>query len=490
MSHKVIALLNKYGPMLSGELARHFQNNYKVSNEAARQALSRAGKPVNKICTISFDKNQKFFYLEGQFMSEQYIDRLIKAIKAHSQTNFAYITAFIAQNGYISKDMLPALVSSPIKNVRGHKLHQRVIDDLLKCRIIQEFDETRWMLAPWVVSHYATNLARSTGLEVAKKQLVHDFANWAAKLNLVGFSSWKTLNDTAEFANFQWAFSAPSYVQPLYDTKRKKPGFIVADVFYGKTATVDDIRFFLDKISIIRTFRNLPTFLPVLLVEQATSEALSLLKDNKITIAFISNLFDERYTELLNDIVNIFANSTAFVAQNPAKIENLFSEIAKSEGRYNDIVGDLFELLVGYYYQQIGVQSLYLKKLIQIPESANSRELDVLVEREGKIIVAECKATRSMLGVQFVEKWLNTLVPQIRKWLLFRYPDKKDFVFQLWSLGGFTEEALQLLTTQQKQLSKYQIHFFNKQEILNMAREKNVQPVIDVIQQYFPDRYS
>lgn len=81
MSKKVVTLLNKYGPMLSGELARKFEHEYGASNTAARQALSRAKKPVNKICTLSFDKNQKFFYLESQYMSNRYIERLMDAIK-------------------------------------------------------------------------------------------------------------------------------------------------------------------------------------------------------------------------------------------------------------------------------------------------------------------------------------------------------------------------------------------------------------------------
>ena len=42
MSKKVVTLLNKYGPMLSGELARKFEHEYGASNTAARQALSRA----------------------------------------------------------------------------------------------------------------------------------------------------------------------------------------------------------------------------------------------------------------------------------------------------------------------------------------------------------------------------------------------------------------------------------------------------------------
>ena len=81
MSKKVVALLRKHGPMLSGKLAKLFETEYGVSNTAARQALSRAKSPVNKNCTLSFEKNQKFFYLEDQFMSNRYITAFLDAIK-------------------------------------------------------------------------------------------------------------------------------------------------------------------------------------------------------------------------------------------------------------------------------------------------------------------------------------------------------------------------------------------------------------------------
>ena len=84
MSKKIVALLSKYGPMLSGELARIFEREFGVSNTTARQALSRAKNPVNKICNLSFEKNQKFFYLESQYMSQRYIDRFMDAIKKSS----------------------------------------------------------------------------------------------------------------------------------------------------------------------------------------------------------------------------------------------------------------------------------------------------------------------------------------------------------------------------------------------------------------------
>ena len=145
---KIEQLLNIYGPMLSGDLARHYESTYKASNEAARQALSRIGQPVCKITKLSFEKNQKFFYLEKQFMSEKFVDALLKAIEEHSKINSIYISAFLSQNGYVSKELLPAFVSAPVGKVKKHKMHERIIDDLIQSQIISEFDETRWMLNP------------------------------------------------------------------------------------------------------------------------------------------------------------------------------------------------------------------------------------------------------------------------------------------------------------------------------------------------------
>lgn len=45
---KVISLLEKYGPMLSGELAQKFEDEYGVYNDTARQAISRAKKISKK----------------------------------------------------------------------------------------------------------------------------------------------------------------------------------------------------------------------------------------------------------------------------------------------------------------------------------------------------------------------------------------------------------------------------------------------------------
>ena len=485
MKNKIEQLLNIHGPMLSGELARHYESVYKVSNEAARQALSRVGHPVFKITKLSFEKNQKFFYLEKQFMSERFISALLNAIEKHSKINSIYISAFLSQNGYVSKELLPAFVSAPVGKVKKHKMHDRIITDLIQSQIISEFDETRWMLNPAFNRSGTLNVSRSTGLEVAKKQIVSDFAAWAGKMNLSAYSSVHILSKEAQVGNFQWAFTAPSYIHPLFDIKKSRPGFVVADVFYGKMAKKQDIQFFIDKVNVIRSFRNLPTFLPILIVDRIEQDALSYLKENKIIVAIINNIFDTKYSELLGDIVNLFTNASAIISSNPGKLEELFVEIGKSEGRFNNLAGDMFELLVGHYYHELGCNFLEIKKVIPIPDERKSREIDILVRKDGCMYIAECKATRSMIDEKFVDEWLGTKIPQIRKWLFEKHNETQKHIFQLWSIGGFTDGAETLLQRRQGDVTKYEIEFYNKGQMREIALRNNTRTFLALLDQHF-----
>ena len=480
MSKKVVALLKKHGPMLSGKLAKLFETEYGVSNTAARQALSRAQSPVNKNCTLSFDKNQKFFYLEDQFMSTRYTTAFLGAIKESSHVNWAYISAFVSQNGYVAKNILPALVASPVSKLKGHKLHQRIISDLQKCQIIEDYNETHWKLCDWILPH-KSNLARAIGLETAKKQVVRDFARWAQNVNFIGYDSAKTLSDVAEFAHFQWALTAPSYVQPFFNYTSQKPGFLVADVVYGRAATPDDVSFFLEKLAIVRSFKNISTFLPILLVESVTKETLKLLKDNKVVVALIDNVFDKNYTRLLGELVAVFANAGAIIVKNPGQIEKLFSELAKAEGRYNDLIGDMFELITAYYFQQLGCKYLDIRKKIQVPDSHATNEIDVLVEKDGCVNVIECKATRSAIDLDFVDTWLTKNIKQIRKWLLENFPGR-EIKFHLWSLGGFTADALSALSNASVSTRKYSVEYLDRTQLVTLARKQHVQAVVDLLE--------
>lgn len=128
--------------------------------------------------------------------------------------------------------------------------------------------------------------------------------------------------------------------------------------------------------------------------------------------------------------------------------------------------------------------------MIQIPGSGKTNEIDVLVEKDGKVIVVECKATRAAVDEKFAEKWLNKNIPQIRSWLIEKYPDIKKFEFQLWSLGGFSPDALTLLENAAGKTQKYKVEFWDGVQIIELAAQQNVQPVVTIFCIYHDDKYS
>lgn len=480
--NKIEEILKKNGPMLSGDLAHLYEKEYGVSNEAARQAISRSKSPVKRLYKIKFDKNQVFCYLEDQFMGEKYADALMAAIEIHSKTIYTFIQAFVSQNGVISKRLLPSFTAAPIGKVKGHRIYSDILQKLIDAQIIKESDEDTYSLSSMLCG--AINAHRARGLEVAKNVITQDFNSLARGINMVSYGQGKCLFDTPDFGQFQWAYTAPSYIQPLFSFESEKPGFVVADVFYGKTATVDSIRFFVDKVNILRSYKNISLFFPILLVDKIDREALEYLKENKVTVAIINNLFSDKYSELLADLVNIFTNASAIISSDPTQLYRLFEGIRKSEGRYNNLAGDLFELLVGSYFSHVGCQFLKLQDEVYDPDTGKKKEIDLIVFKDGRYLIIECKAQKSKLDDAFVRRWLNENVPIIRKCLIDRYhTDKIDF--QLWSVSGFTDAALALLEKAKEETKRYAVEYYERDQIMDIAKKAGDQYFVEIMNEHF-----
>lgn len=476
---RVVNLLKEYGPMISGDLARKYEQIYNTSNEAARKAVSRSKTPVNKISNLGFDKNQKFYYLESQFMSNKYKENLIEAIKKHSKIFFEYINAFLMQNGYISKRILPAYVGAPVENVRGHRKHFDIIQILIDNNIVIDENEDILYLNPSFFGKI--NYNHSIGLEIAKKTIINDFNQWAREANLVSYSKGKTLFEHPVFSHFQWCYSAPSYIQPLYSPKNNKPGFVVADVIFGKTTTLNDLNFFIDKLLIIRSFKNLPSFLPVIIVDRIDRDALNKLKGLNVFVALLDQFFSDKYTKLLNELVNVITNATSIMNKNPDYVHRLFESLSKAEGKYNNMAGDMFELLVGYHFSNLGCAYMKSKQIIRYNNKI--KELDWLIQRDGKTIVIECKATKSKIDEQFVNKWLTENIPITYKWLKENHYN--NIQFEIWSVGGFTDQALEMLSKQEEVVKKYIVYHYSKEDMITIAKNTNDQNFIEIMEQHF-----
>lgn len=470
--NKLEEILKQNGPMLSGDLAREFEKRYGVTNQTARRALSRASAPVCRLKGLRFDKNQIFYYLSSQHMSAAYCNALKDAIQMHSRVAYTYIDALCSQSGAASKAVLASFTSSPVTNVKGHRTYDLVSQSLSQTNIISTFNEKYWMLSPQFFNK--VNVNRAIGIEIAKNIIAQDFHKWASEYNLVAYGSAQTLFDNPEFAHFRWSYTAPSYIQPMFSIHNGKPGFVVADILYGRKATMDSIRFFIEKLNVVRSFKKVPAFLPILIVQSIEADALSYLKEKRVMVVILKQFYSEEYVVLLDELVNLFANATSILNKNPDLIYDLFQKLERNNGRYNNMSGDLFELLVGSYYSHLGVSYLKSHVFAYAADGKHYKEIDLLIERDGKVIVAECKASKSMLSQTFVEKWFSENIPIIREWLSNTYPGR-NVEFQLWSVGGFEDGALQLLKRQSEKTTKYALNYYNYDEMISLAREHNAQ---------------
>jgi len=475
--------------MLSGELAKAYEAANQTTNAAARQAISRARRPVQKNKLIPFQDRQVFVYLEQQFTGVRYWDSLLSAISGHAKSTNAFIRAMMAQSGTMAKNALPAYTMSPANNLKGHKRFDVLLDKLRQSKLIDDYNDEYYRLTVGGAQGSPFNIARTKAIELSKKMVLTDFFDLTRKTNMVSYDSGTFWSD---FGHFRWGFTAPSYLQGIasWDAKKQAPipGFILADIVLQRQATTADISFFVEKVCTIRSFKNISNFVPTLLVYGLEPEAFQLLKKHNVAIAFLDRVFGDTYVQLLDDLIHVLTQATQMVLHNPKKIEKIFDALAKSDGRYNNIVGDMFELMVAELYRSIGVGYLAVNKEASsaLTISGNPKEIDVLAERGGTMIAVECKATRTQIGIDFVNEWLTAKIPDIHKFLNtpHLYPNK-EFEYQLWSIGGFTPEAEARLHDAESSAKRYKISHYDKDKMTAYAKANHAQTFLSHMLKHF-----
>lgn len=487
MKKTIESILKEMGPILSGELAQIYSTENNTSNENARQAISRARSPIQKNKLIPFQNNQIFVYLESQYMNQNYWSSLSEAIRVSSKKIYQLVTSLVSQSGFISKEKLASYSIAPITNLKKHKRFDVLIEQLKHSQIIMDSGDYFQLNENLLFKTQKANLARAKAIEIAKKMVLIDFNDMMRKTNIIAYNKgayW------SEFAHMQWGFTAPSYLQGIanMNSNNIKPGFLLADILLKKNASIDDVSFFIGKINIINSFKNIYNFIPSLIVYNVDSNAHELLKKSNIAILQIETLFGDKYAELLDDLINVVTNATAFVLKNPGKIDEIFNALTKHDGRYNNIVGDMFELMVAEFYRTLGVNYIEVNKQVHANETLSGypKEIDILVEKNGTIIIIECKATNSTINLEFVERWISTNIPDINNFLKreTRYSNKK-IEHQIWSVGGFSTEAEEKLLAVQESVKKYKINFLNKEDMLEFGKKNNEQTFISRIKKHF-----
>lgn len=208
------------------------------------------------------------------------------------------------------------------------------------------------------------------------------------------------------------------------------------------------------------------------------------MKSQGVVIGFVNELFGENYKELLNSLINLVTNAGAILKKNPEAYLDLISKLNKLvDGKTNNLRGDLFELAVGYYQGRI-CKSIDIGKIINY--EGLQREIDVFGFTESEIFISECKGYNHKVSKEEVEIWLSEKTTIIRKWILDNNMfNDKELIFEFWSTGGFTDEAIEFLTKKKEKTKKYKIDFFDLNDMLTKSRKLKSKKFTEILREYY-----
>lgn len=474
-------LITEKGPILSSDLIKSLSATEKgISKEAIRKRLSRLKGNIYRVRGL-FSDGQILFFKEDIYDTEEYYDGLYDAFRKAGKQYFIILQSLDFHFGHIKKEQLASYCINPIEPLKGHLTFETAFERLINLRLINEEDQTVSIVENMAIN--STSSKRARGIEVAKNFLLIQFNDWSRKIGLVSYNASKF---HSEFGKYQFNFVSPSYIASLTRTteKSKVPAFVVADILIGNTVSESQIEFFINKVRVLKHQKGLAKFIPFLIVESVDPKSLSKLKSEGIVIGFINELFGDKYTDLLNSLINLVTNAGAILKKNPEAYLDLITNLNKLvDGKTNNLRGDLFEFAVGFHQGRVC-------KTIDIGKKINyggiMREIDVFGLKSNSVVISECKGYKHPINKEEIETWLGHKIPVIRKWILDQPSlSGREITFEFWSTGGFTPEAEQILEKRKSNTKKYNINYFNLDQMINKSKELNSKKFTEILQDYY-----
>lgn len=461
----------------SGDAIKYAEETLGVTNEVARKRVQRLPAYIYRIKGICRN-GQSILYHEDNWINPDFLDRLTDIIKNDAHQHYAVLNAINLYSGLIPKEILAEYTFSPTGNVKGHKRFSTIIDDLKKLRLIDETDDF------YVGVNTSYNENRSKALNVIHKMTIAHFYEWGRNIGLFSYDSGKF---HCELSSYQYAMVVPSYINSLVQKSKNGtsiPAFVVADILLNRDINKEDVDFFLKKLENVTMRNRTVKIIPFLLIGTHDKEIYQSLKSKGIIVGNIDELFGDKYSESVYGIMNLIENAGAILKSNPDQYIQLIESIKSlSTGKTYNLRGDLFEMAVGYFHGQL-CQTLEVSKKVTCKNE--HREIDVYAVYQDKVVFAECKGYNTKVDDEYIEKWLSKKIPVIRDWALScESLYNKQMVFEIWSTGGFTDEATARLSAAHKKTKKYQVDFYDASQMLKLAKGKKIRHFTEIVNSYY-----
>ena len=479
--------------MRASRLAAALTDRYGLSPDAARKRVSRVLPPIRKFPFRLLPKSEAFLYHEGDRNSDRYWDGLLRDLRETRSIHGLAIDGLMARGGQAQRNSFDVVAGSPEAQKKQVPL-SRVLDNLKSAGLVDlveagEMDQCV-RASPYVFETPDASEFRARA--VAEDVLMDGLREWARKLGLASYNAIEIRNGerAPKFSTFHWDLSGPSYLLPLASPTRDglKPGFFVADVFCSGTLDVPHIQYFLRKVRMTKAMPRVVPFLPVLLADHFTNEALRTGKQAGVMMATTRNLFGDTVALALTSLIDVMSRAAAVAAASPERVVELLRDLRSIEGAAGNLRGALFEMIVGYLVREIDGNSIDIGEVVRDPTSGKYAEIDVRrIKENQECWFYECRARQpaARIGADEVATWIEKIGR------IHRYHRAEDrfqgcqFGFELWTTGLFDDDALALLEHEKTRRKRITIAWRDSTQVREYAKRASRKAILDTLDEHY-----
>ena len=329
---------------------------------------------------------------------------------------------------------------------------------------------------------------------LAEDVLMDGLREWARKLGLASYNAIniRSNSNAPDFGNYHWDLCGPSYLSPLVTRARavnsRKPGFLVADVFCRGILDVAHIQYFLRKVSVLKTMRRIVPFIPLLLADAYTREALRAGRQSGVVMATTKNLFGDTVATAMNTLIRTLARAAAVAARNPDQVIDLLRSLKAIEGSAGNLRGVLFEMIVGYLVRDVEGSSIDIGVPVRDRATGEQTEIDVRrVKERQECWFYECKARnpKGLIDSETVRKWISRIDLIRRSHLTEQRFRNCKLGFELWTNADYDDESLQILQCEQTSRKRIVLKWRNGSDVREYAKKAAHKPLLDTLDEHY-----
>ena len=286
--------LNTHGPCLSSEISAHVSRSLKISPQAARQRVSRARGDVKRLAYLVFPRRARFVYLEHQFGSPVYWERLSWALIESNSSYGLAIAALQQRGGIMPLAHFPIACGAPLKQSK-HLSPETILKRLKRAGLLEVTHVRGVGECVALIQDKSYYDLLSAGLRarlIAENILLLAVRDWLRNLGIVSYGATRIRDADSQprVGTFAWDLSAPSYLACMVKfgkDKRPKPGFVACDVYLGQIIDLAGAQAFINKCTTLRTLRNLGPCMQLFVAFNYLPDAFQQLKEKGIIPATV-----------------------------------------------------------------------------------------------------------------------------------------------------------------------------------------------------------